>query len=714
MASAVHDNTPSLPGLETAQRNYNLDQISNAVDAHDDASFKSNTFALKRTRSLGTLDPFIQPCTDTSGPSTGSETDSAAAAPTTTSTAGPIPSPTQIQNNAHFINNGGPPPQQQQQVQEPLDTSKSPLSLSSSYDESSMMSKEDLTCSSPASSISSFNNTPDLSGVQDDSVLQYEPLRHVDYLSHDWKESDISACWRNIVARRRDVTNSARLENASWRTWTKARYNLRTVSPECVNWLKDCDITWLYGPLYNQPSEVLCNDPLDDQRQQNTSTDKIDVEPVPGHKPILKKRTCGDKIFERQAGHSSHSRSPEKAAIKPPAQVQTQPSQQSTYSPNNSRLSIASSFDEAGDSQVSNYMRHHNYRHRPHTGQSDENISRQINLQYRHLPGHVKKANKSSFMRDKKGGGSTGTGKPPVRHIHFNDRVEQCIAVDASEDETLPRRRRGRINLAFGAGNDSDTSDSDSDSDEEAHKPRGWRRRRDEPSDKEESDALSDEDEDDEDDDEPGLFLKLRSFSNASMHTGDRLQALKSASTSDIPHTIALLPATTLKTGPRGYGGVEDDEEEDSDMEEKAAEVAYAMSHNTRRRRHMFSGYDYNSVYPSPDQTPVGAASLSPEVTPVESTSSNQQQLDPSLVVAPSQILEEVELPDHLQVGVDDEGAVVLPPVSGKPSGNGALGEPAATVSEDLPAAENGDLTSRLVNQACGLAGSLLKNTGWS
>jgi hypothetical protein len=28
----------------------------------------------------------------------------------------------------------------------------------------------------------------------------------------------------------------SRLENASWRTWAKSKYRLRTISPETLNW----------------------------------------------------------------------------------------------------------------------------------------------------------------------------------------------------------------------------------------------------------------------------------------------------------------------------------------------------------------------------------------------------------------------------------------------------------------------------------------------
>ena len=70
----------------------------------------------------------------------------------------------------------------------------------------------------------------------DDTAIRIEPSRHVDYLSHDWKEEDIWASWRHIVAKRKSYVNSARLENASWRSWTKSKYRLKTVSPETLNW----------------------------------------------------------------------------------------------------------------------------------------------------------------------------------------------------------------------------------------------------------------------------------------------------------------------------------------------------------------------------------------------------------------------------------------------------------------------------------------------
>ena len=72
--------------------------------------------------------------------------------------------------------------------------------------------------------------------AEDDTAVRDAPSRHVDYLSHDWKEEDIWSSWRHIVSKRKVYGNSARLENASWRTWTKAKYQLKTVSPERLNW----------------------------------------------------------------------------------------------------------------------------------------------------------------------------------------------------------------------------------------------------------------------------------------------------------------------------------------------------------------------------------------------------------------------------------------------------------------------------------------------
>ena len=80
-------------------------------------------------------------------------------------------------------------------------------------------------------------STPDHVLVsEDDTNLRPEPSQHVDYLSHDWKEEDIWSSWWHIVKHRSVYREHSRLENASWRQWTKSQFGLRTVTPDSLNW----------------------------------------------------------------------------------------------------------------------------------------------------------------------------------------------------------------------------------------------------------------------------------------------------------------------------------------------------------------------------------------------------------------------------------------------------------------------------------------------
>jgi hypothetical protein len=71
---------------------------------------------------------------------------------------------------------------------------------------------------------------------EDDTAARMQPVNHVDYLSHEWREEDLWSTWKHIVAERKAYSNSIRLENASWRCWEKTRRNLQTVSPGSVKW----------------------------------------------------------------------------------------------------------------------------------------------------------------------------------------------------------------------------------------------------------------------------------------------------------------------------------------------------------------------------------------------------------------------------------------------------------------------------------------------
>lgn len=88
----------------------------------------------------------------------------------------------------------------------------------------------------PTSKEPSQRSLRDVLTAGDDTAVSIEPTRHVDYLSHNWKEEDIWSSWKHVVSRRNVYSNSRRLENASWRTWTKSMLKLKTVSPEKLNW----------------------------------------------------------------------------------------------------------------------------------------------------------------------------------------------------------------------------------------------------------------------------------------------------------------------------------------------------------------------------------------------------------------------------------------------------------------------------------------------
>ncbi|KAF4781815.1 protein phosphatase type 1 complex subunit Hex2/Reg1 [Colletotrichum scovillei] len=146
-------------------------------------------------------------------------------------------------------------------------------------------------------------NTPefilDVEHAEDDTAVRAQPSRHVDYLSHNWKEEDIWSSWKFIVSRRSEYSNAARLENASWRTWMKAKNHLKTVSPETLNWLKDCDVTWLYGPLQTGPNTLnpITTDPNSARLTKNNS--------FVNKKPILKKRSMSEVMLQRSLSASS-------------------------------------------------------------------------------------------------------------------------------------------------------------------------------------------------------------------------------------------------------------------------------------------------------------------------------------------------------------------------------------------------------------------------
>lgn len=185
--------------------------------------------------------------------------------------------------------------------------------------------QEDLEPSSPSAPLSTnsrYAPTPEDNGisetsglasrealVRDDNAINGEPTAQVDYLSYDWEEQDIWSSWRYIVSKREKFGSSARLENASWRAWTKVKYHLRTVSPESISWygsvfthrmivmpltclrLKECDETWLYGPLQTDSKRL-------SKSTKSTPPTRLSTESSSNQKSILKKRSAFETLLE--------------------------------------------------------------------------------------------------------------------------------------------------------------------------------------------------------------------------------------------------------------------------------------------------------------------------------------------------------------------------------------------------------------------------------
>ncbi|KAK6541023.1 hypothetical protein TWF694_008403 [Orbilia ellipsospora] len=282
----------------------------------------------------------------------------------------------------------------------------------------------------------------------DDITLRAEPSRHVDYLSHEWKEEDIWASWRYMIGKRKVYDNAARLENASWRTWMKAKNNLKTVSPEKLNWMKDYDVTWLYGPLSTAPERSSFSiSPI--SPECSSAPRKSCHHHKTTKKTILKKRSMSEVLLQRSISSSNLLK-------QATASIRSQQSQ------NHHRLSRPVMANRA----VSDYA---TYPFVSKLGTTNEGTS------------ETTSAMESGIQ-------SPSSSK---KHIHFNDRVEQCIAVEIKDED-------------------------------------------------DEMDEMDFDEEEEDSSDEGGLFLNMAKRPK----TGSRQNSKNGSSE---PQTIQKLPSTTLK-----------------------------------------------------------------------------------------------------------------------------------------------------------------------
>ncbi|KAH9205177.1 hypothetical protein DL95DRAFT_492342 [Leptodontidium sp. 2 PMI_412] len=222
--------------------------------------------------------------------------------------------------------------------------------------------------------------------AEDDTAICTQPSRHVDYLSHHWREEDIWSSWKHIVSKRGEYRNSARLENASWRAWMKSKNKLNTVSPDTLDWLKDGDITWLYGPLqigFDKEFRIVNASRCESGRMSNSNS-------FLHKKSILRKRSTSETILQRPASASSVLRSAVAAA-----QVQQ--------------------FERRSDQPL-----------RPGTP-AYVTFPSSWKRRSGEISGTSPSVSSSSTLAT--------PGKDEKKHIRFNEQVEQCIAVGMEDTD---------------------------------------------------------------------------------------------------------------------------------------------------------------------------------------------------------------------------------------------------------------------------------------
>ncbi|KAG9233783.1 putative resistance to glucose repression protein 1 [Amylocarpus encephaloides] len=175
-----------------------------------------------------------------------------------------------------------------------------------SYDDDAARRRAQALSSKPLGALdSSQPSKPDLTErAEDDTAAFPTPSRHVDYLSHDWTEEDIWMTWKYLKSTRSTYKNNERLLNASWRMWMKERHQLAETEPTSINWMKDRDTTWLYGPL--QPGAE-STDALSASTSWISSAIKV--------KPILKKPGLSEVLLRRSISSAALVRQAEQAAL---------------------------------------------------------------------------------------------------------------------------------------------------------------------------------------------------------------------------------------------------------------------------------------------------------------------------------------------------------------------------------------------------------------
>ncbi|KAM0748051.1 hypothetical protein T439DRAFT_328036 [Meredithblackwellia eburnea MCA 4105] len=328
----------------------------------------------------------------------------------------------------------------------------------------------------PLKSINGQSQTPD-----DLGITTRLPSICVDYLSHDWAEDDVWTSWKAMTRHKAEIANGVRLENASWRTWAKQRGKLKTISPETLNWLKDSDVTWLYGPLHTAVDAV-------PPPREATASERLGLEPL---------RSLSDSKKVSKNATDSPSKPPS-------ATLATSPSSSTAILPTLPTSTAATAPKRSSSTRkppivtkpilkyrsLSDILLPANQPSSPVLEMVDEVDPTASGVHYARSETNLWRMGSGSRRRRSPTATPPnelvdGASQPPVqqkekRHISFNHRVEQCIAVDASEEpqnnnnlnqakryypHRSPPRRGGASSSDSGSGSGSDSGSDDDEDD---------------------------------------------------------------------------------------------------------------------------------------------------------------------------------------------------------------------------------------------------------
>ncbi|EPQ56281.1 hypothetical protein GLOTRDRAFT_120851 [Gloeophyllum trabeum ATCC 11539] len=478
----------------------------------------------------------------------------------------------------------------------------------------------------------------------DDSSFDTVPSGQVDYLSHQWREEDVWRSWRSMTKQRNAIANGARLENASWRTWWKQRNGLKTISPESLNWLKDSDVTWLYGPLHigQDWSPPSGSPPKSDglsQRARRDSTGSLATmqrcnssASLAGKKPILKHRSIGELLSLPSSPRFPSAEFPHDDEEEEEERKQHGQGQRTgTDSPSRPPLLHTKS-----DTHIVRLRKNHPEFRKdspPRIIAPVENPMEEAGQALSHADAHSD-VSSTSAAGDTPGSDrdshSTGAGANggKKKHITFNTFVEQCIAI---EKPTLKRGPTGGsvrfYQPEFDEGYDEDADMEDIHYEDFYEEPAWFPHGR-------------NSSESDEEDDEVLEMRSSRSRSSSSHSSRGGRPALIRMDSLDKEHvTIAPIAPTILKT--TGVNGSEyDSDSRSGDSSPRKVDLVYVPpigsnysnslpgSRTVSRRSSVEDVYQHREAYLS-----VGTGSQSS--SSVSSPSTSPRNI-PSVGIVPS------------------------------------------------------------------------------